>query len=247
MNLSIKNTEIEVIPFNGVELLSKKIDNIIWVALKPIVEGMGLDWKRQSQKVQSDNRYVVINTPFETKGGIQEMLSLNAYHLPAFLYSINPNKVRKDLRDRIISFQNETFKVINEYWNKKTDFISKSFQGKSVIHTINGLKSGIAVKDKRIAQLEDRIQSLSSENEKLKINSIKANDNTDIEISEKMIYTKEDVVNLLSKGARYDRLLQDYYKIYDKYDSICITLRLAYPQIQALSTQMERMQVHIPK
>ncbi|MCT7911650.1 Rha family transcriptional regulator [Arcobacter lacus] len=122
-----------------------------------------------------------------------------------------------------------------------------TFQGKSVIHTINGLKSGIAVKDKRIAQLEDRIQSLSSENEKLKINSIKANDNTDIEISEKMIYTKEDVVNLLSKGARYDRLLQDYYKIYDKYDSICITLRLAYPQIQALSTQMERMQVHIPK
>ena len=121
------------------------------------------------------------------------------------------------------------------------------FKGKSIIHTINGLKGGLAVKDKRIAQLEDRIQSLSSENEKLKINSIKANDNTDIEISEKMIYTKEDVINLLSKGAKYDKLLQDYYKIYDKYDSICMTLRLSYPQIKALSTQMERMQVHIPK
>lgn len=121
------------------------------------------------------------------------------------------------------------------------------FKGKSIIHTINGLKGGLAVKDKRIAQLEDRIQSLSSENEKLKINSIKANDNTDIEISEKMIYTKEDVINLLSKGAKYDKLLQDYYKIYDKYDSICMTLRLSYPQIKALSTQMERMQVHISK
>lgn len=121
------------------------------------------------------------------------------------------------------------------------------FKGKSIIHTINGLKGGLAAKDKRIAQLEDRIQSLSSENEKLKINSIKANDNTDIEISEKMIYTKEDVINLLSKGAKYDKLLQDYYKIYDKYDSICMTLRLSYPQIKALSAQMERMQVHIPK
>ncbi|MDY0278591.1 MAG: Rha family transcriptional regulator [Acholeplasma sp.] len=121
------------------------------------------------------------------------------------------------------------------------------FKGKSIIHTINGLKGGLAVKDKRIAQLEDRIQSLSSENEKLKINSIKANDNTDIEISEKMIYTKEDVINLLSKGAKYDKLLQDYYKIYDKYDSICMTLRLSYPQIKALSAQMERMQVHIPR
>lgn len=121
------------------------------------------------------------------------------------------------------------------------------FKGKSVIHTINGLKGGLAIKDKMIAQLEDRIQSLSSENEKLKINRIKANDNTDIDISEKMIYTKEDVINLLSKGAKYDKLLQDYYKIYDKYDSICMTLRLSYPQIKALSTQMERMQVHIPK
>ena len=121
------------------------------------------------------------------------------------------------------------------------------FKGKSVIHTINGLKGGLAIKDKMIAQLEDRIQSLSSENEKLKINRVKTNDNTDIEISEKMIYTKEDVINLLSKGAKYDKLLQDCYKIYDKYDSICMTLRLSYPQIKALSTQMERMQVHIPK
>lgn len=50
---------------------------------------------------------------------------------------------------------------------------SKSFQGKSVSHTINGLKGGLAVKDRKIEQLENRIQELSSKNESLKIENIK--------------------------------------------------------------------------
>ncbi len=124
---------------------------------------------------------------------------------------------------------------------------SKSFQGKSVVHTINGLKSGLAHKDKKITQLENRIQVLASENEKLKVEKIRADENIDMENIEARIYTKEDIVKLLSKGIKYDKLLQDYYKVYDKYDSVCMTLRLAYPQIQALTAQIERMQVHIPK
>lgn len=245
MNSNLVETQIEVIPFNGIELLSKKIDEIIWVALKPIVVGMGLDWNTQLNKAKNDTRYRVMPIPFETKGGIQEMLSLNAYHLPAFLYSINPNKVRIDLRDRIISFQNETFKVINEYWNKKSEITQNLFQGKSVAHTINGLKGGLAVKDRKINQLENRVQFLASENEKLKVEKIRANE--DLETLESVVYTKDDVIKLLSKGLKYDKLLQDYYKVYDKYDSVCMTLRLAYPHIQSLTAQMERMQVHIPK
>lgn len=50
---------------------------------------------------------------------------------------------------------------------------SKSFQGKSVAHTINGLKSGLSHKDRRISMLESRVQELSSKNESLKIENIK--------------------------------------------------------------------------
>lgn len=212
MNFNLVETQIEVIPFNGIELLSKKIDEIIWVALKPIVEGMGLDWKRQSQKVQKDSRYSVISIPFETKGGTQEMLSLNAYHLPAFLYSINPNKVRIDLRDKIISFQNETFKVINEYWNKKSELSQNFFKGKSVLHTINGLKGGLAVKDRKINQLENRVQFLASENESLKIHRIKDNELMNSDIDNKT-YTKDDVMKLIEKGLKYDELQEKYFVV----------------------------------
>ena len=123
---------------------------------------------------------------------------------------------------------------------------SKSFQGKSVLHTINGLKGGLAVKDRKINQLESRIQFLASENESLKIEKAKAY-NEEIEPLESMVYTKEDVIKLLSKGIKYDKLLKDYYSIYDKYDSICMTFRMAYPDFKNMLGLMERMKVHIPK
>lgn len=58
-----------------------------YVALKPIVEGMGLSWGTQSNKIKRDSRYVLKNIPYLTEGGTQEMLSLDTDHLPAFLYS----------------------------------------------------------------------------------------------------------------------------------------------------------------
>lgn len=123
---------------------------------------------------------------------------------------------------------------------------SKSFQGKSVLHTINGLKGGLAHKDRRIEQLENRIQFLASENESLKIEKAKGH-NEDLETLESVVYTKDDVIKLLSKGLKYDKLLQDYYKVYDKYDSICMTFRMAYPDFKNMLGLMERMKVHIPK
>jgi len=92
---------------------------VVYIAMKPLIEGMGLDWGTQSRKLGKDSRYSHMTIPYQTQSGIQEMVSLDADHLPAFLYSINPNKVRKDLRDKIIAFQNETFAVINSYWRGK--------------------------------------------------------------------------------------------------------------------------------
>jgi len=132
-----------------------EVTGLVYVAMKPLVIGMGLSWGEQSKKLNSDNRYSVICIPYQTGGGIQEMISLAVDHLPAFLYSINPNKVRKDLRDKIISFQAETFAVINAYWREKSlnQVTSQTYEGKSIHHVICGYKSKIVVLNKTIAEL----------------------------------------------------------------------------------------------
>jgi hypothetical protein len=139
-----------------------------YVALKPIVEGMGLDWWSQLRKIKEDDRYSLMTIPYITKGGTQEMVSLDADHLPAFLYSINPNRVRKDLRDRIITFQRETFAVINAYWRKK-------------------LRPDTFTAE-RIATLEQRIYALTRENTELRrgMNRITRNDRQLPKLDEKL-------------------------------------------------------------
>jgi len=110
----------ELVSVVGTELITAiNEQGMVFIAMKPLIEAMGLNWKSQSVKLNKDSRYGVIAIPYETASGVQEMVSLNADHLPAFLYSINPNKVKKELRDKIIAFQNETFAVINSYWRGK--------------------------------------------------------------------------------------------------------------------------------
>jgi hypothetical protein len=50
------NVEVGVIPYNGMELLTKNVNNIVWVAMKPIVEAMGLSWSTQKRKIEGDKR-----------------------------------------------------------------------------------------------------------------------------------------------------------------------------------------------
>lgn len=40
------------IPFNGEKLIAAEYDGQVYVAMRPIVQGMGLDWATQSKKLQ---------------------------------------------------------------------------------------------------------------------------------------------------------------------------------------------------
>lgn len=56
-----------------------------------------------------------IETP--TNGGMQSMLCMPLKKLNGWLFSINPEKVRPDLKDRVIQYQEECFEALYNYWN----------------------------------------------------------------------------------------------------------------------------------
>lgn len=122
----MSNLQTALINFQNTQLITayEESTGVVYVALKPIITAMGLDAKRQLEKVKNDSRFNYGLMPMVgADGKKREMGVLAVDHLPAFLYSINPNRVRKDLRDRIIAFQTETFAVINAYWRKKTQIV----------------------------------------------------------------------------------------------------------------------------
>lgn len=90
-----------------------------FVAMKPVVENMGLDWKSQQVKlIEKFNSTRVIITSVAEDGKPRDMVCLPLRKLPAFLYSINPEKVKPALRDKIRRYQEECDEALWNYWSK---------------------------------------------------------------------------------------------------------------------------------
>lgn len=88
-----------------------------FVAMKPIVINMGLDWKSQHAKLTDRFASVTVTITATGADGKQyEMTCLPLRRLPAWLHSISPNRVKPELREKIIRYQNEFDDVMWAFW-----------------------------------------------------------------------------------------------------------------------------------
>ncbi|CAM8181245.1 phage antirepressor N-terminal domain-containing protein [Enterobacter rongchengensis] len=107
------------VPFNGQQVLTAMASGIAYVAMKPIVENLGMSWGTQQQKLSRHiGKFGCIHMNMPSAGGIQKMLVLPLKKLNGWLFSINPEKVRADIRDKLIQYQEECFTVLHDYWTK---------------------------------------------------------------------------------------------------------------------------------
>lgn len=87
--------------------------------IKPIVEDMGLNWQSQQTKLTANReRWGIAIITIPSAGGQQQCTCMPVRKLPAFFASINPNKVRSELRDRIRLYQDECDDALWNYWTK---------------------------------------------------------------------------------------------------------------------------------
>ncbi|HIG8224618.1 TPA: phage antirepressor N-terminal domain-containing protein [Klebsiella pneumoniae] len=115
----IEAVNTSYVPFNGQQIITAMAAGIAYVAMKPIVENLGMSWSTQMRKLLSQSEkygYAHMNIP--TKSGIQKMLCLPLKKLNGWLFSINSEKVRADIRDKLIQYQEECFTVLHDYWTK---------------------------------------------------------------------------------------------------------------------------------
>ncbi len=107
------------VPFNGQQIITAMAAGVAYVAMKPIVENLGMSWGTQQQKLARNvGKFGHIHMNMPSAGGIQKMLVLPLKKLNGWLFSINPEKVRADIRDKLIKYQEECFTVLYDYWTK---------------------------------------------------------------------------------------------------------------------------------
>jgi hypothetical protein len=118
-NHSTTSVSAKIIPFRQKELLLVDNGGEPFVPMKPVVDGMGLDWKSQYAKLQGGrfNSTMVMITTVAGDGRQREMACLPLRKLAGWLMSIHASKVRPDLRDNVIAYQNECDDALWAYWN----------------------------------------------------------------------------------------------------------------------------------
>lgn len=89
-----------------------------YVAMKPVVRGMGLDWKSQHAKLKANaERWGMVMITMPSLGGAQETMSLPLRKLVGWMTTIQPSRVRPEIKDKIIAYQNECDDALWQYWS----------------------------------------------------------------------------------------------------------------------------------
>lgn len=107
------------VSFLGSTLFIVEHHNEPYTPMKPIVDGMGLDWKSQHAKLMKRFAKGVVEITIPTPGGEQRMTCLVLRKLAAWLNSVSANKVNPAIRDRVIQYQERCDDVLYEYWMKE--------------------------------------------------------------------------------------------------------------------------------
>lgn len=116
------NTALQVrhVDFHNSRIMTIRKDDTAFVAMRPIVEAMGIAWPPQQEKLRKNREKFRCNdivTP--TNGGHQKMLCIPLTRLNGFLFTINPEKIPDpEVKKRVELYQDECFAVLHDYWNK---------------------------------------------------------------------------------------------------------------------------------
>lgn len=120
-NLAIKQSACTInVPFYGSELYVVNHIGEPYAPMRPIIDGMGMDWASQFTKLKQRFKTSVVKITMQLPGDNQrrEVICLALRKLAAWLNTISPNKVRPEIRERVIRYQEECDDVLYEYWTK---------------------------------------------------------------------------------------------------------------------------------
>ena len=136
------------VPFHGAELYVVNHNGEPYTPMKPIVEGMGMDWASQFTKIKQRFKTSIVKITMQLPGDEQcrEIICLALRKLAGWLQTISPNKVRHEIRDKVIQYQEECDDVLYEYWTKG--------------HVVNPRKAKKALPGKITTEQQEAIKQL---------------------------------------------------------------------------------------
>jgi hypothetical protein len=147
-------TAEESVDFYGDELVAVQAEGEVYVPIGVICEYMGLSWPGQRQRigrdpVLSEALVSICVTHGESLRGPREMLCLPLKYLNGWLFGVNANRVKPELRERVIQYQRECY-----------DILAQAFAARSVERRGSSSLAGIREMALAIAQMAEQQMAL---------------------------------------------------------------------------------------
>lgn len=113
--------QIQTVSFHGQTLSVIPQQDKLYVAIKPICENIGIQWRAQRKRILRDTvlseGVSIMDTP--SNGGSQETTCLPLELLNGWLFGIDENRIKdSDVKARVIEYKKECYQVLFDYWTK---------------------------------------------------------------------------------------------------------------------------------
>lgn len=122
---ALQPVEQREVLFYGDEIVAVRVaDGSVYIPVRPICELLGLNWSGQRQRIERDpvlsveamSVFVTHSDidPHSRRPRTSEMLCIPLDYLSGFLFGINAARVKDEIRERLIRYQRECYKVLAE-------------------------------------------------------------------------------------------------------------------------------------
>lgn len=147
--------QVASVKFNNHSLVVVTKNEQRLVAMRPVCDGIGLDWKAQYNRIKRDeilNEAMVIMT-IPSKGGEQSTACLPLEYLNGWLFGIDVSRCREEIRPALIQYKRECYQVLANYWQ----------QGETVNHRAQkALRTPLTIEQQSIIKdlVKSRVETL---------------------------------------------------------------------------------------
>ena len=159
---------LQSINFNNDKLDIIKINSNIYISIRKVCNNLGIDFKFQHQKLKNDPTFESKLIEVQTNGGVQKVFCIPLEKLNGWLFTINPNRVKPEVKQKLITYKKECFDVLFNHFIKKAQptqpqLIEDNCQIEELIKRsdiVRGYQGQIAKLENELAKKQSEIKNL---------------------------------------------------------------------------------------
>lgn len=109
----------QTVSFNNQSLITIEQNGVHYVAMKPICENIGIQWESQYNRIRRDdvlNSVIFIMNMTGSDNKNYQMICLPIEYLNGWLFGIDINRCKPEIRDTLIKYKKECYQALHDYW-----------------------------------------------------------------------------------------------------------------------------------